>query len=537
MASTRKKANDNQIKQFVLEALLVEQAASAIFLAKDTKTNELHFLVTLQPEAAKSNDLSERFLRRAETVSQLEHETLLPLQDFGVDGKRPYAVMPYREGQFLSKKLADAPPPPKNDPNKAEIIAELELVNQIAQGLHIAHPTGLIHHDLRPENIYLDVTGKPFLLDLMVPPVPPLVSQLDAKQSTELDFQSPEQKAGKALSGRSNVFSLGILVYRLLAGHLPALPVSEWDIFEQKGIAREVPLNKVRTDLTTATYTLVQNSIWQREWSRYETISAQIEAIEAAIEAESAPPPPPPPIWIRLFNWFQQPKTRRFIIPIIVLLFLLLLAFMFIRGRGNRQQNGTPSPEAIIVPAAVEVTAVLESDEALTSSPTSTVSSTSETGNGATTNEVEVLQPTGEVETPTQQPSQTAVPLTPTEISPTETPTTTGTSTETPTLEPTESSCVPSPPFGWVRYTIQANDSLSSMSQATGTTVARIQEVNCLDTILLSVGQQIWLPSSPNPTDTPAAQEPTSQPGNTPQPPPQPTSGLPTPTVPPRPTP
>ncbi|WP_420631214.1 protein kinase domain-containing protein [Candidatus Leptofilum sp.] len=512
MASTRnKKANDNQINHYVLDELLVEQAASAIYMAKDTKTDESVFLVTLQPEAAKSTDLSERFQRRAETLSQLEDATLLPLQDFGVDGKRPYAAMPYRSGQFLSEKLENTPPLPQESPDKTEIIAALELVKKVATGLSIAHPTGLIHHDLRPENIYLDDSGNPYLLDLAVPPVPPIVSQLDEAQPTELDYQSPEQKAGKALSGRSNVFSLGILVYRLLAGHQPALPLSEWDIFEQKGTPREVPLNQVRTDLATATYVLVQNSIWQREWSRYETVNAQLEAFDEAIAAESAPPPPPPPIWLRLFNRLRQTRLRKFIIPAIVLLFLLLLVVMLMRGRGNRQQNVTPSPEAVILPAVVATTAVPQTDEALTNSPTNTAPAMQEPGDTAATSEDEVLPPTEEVETPTNEPSPTAVQAapTPTELAPTATATTTSTPTETPTLEPTETSCVPSPPFGWVRYTIQANDSLSSLSQATGTTVARLQEVNCLETNLLNVGQQIWLPASPNPTDTPAAPEPT----------------------------
>ncbi|WP_420644123.1 serine/threonine protein kinase [Candidatus Leptofilum sp.] len=535
MASSRnKKANDNHISHYVLDELLVEQAASAIYLAKNTKTDDAVFLVTLQPEAARATDLSERFQRRAETISQLAHDTLLPLQDFGVDGKRPFAVMPYHTGQFLSEKLDDTPPPPENTTDKAEIVAALELVKKLALGLSVAHPTGLIHHDLRPENIFVDDAGNPYLLDLVVPPVPPVVSQLDEEQSRELDYQSPEQKAGKALSGRSNVFSLGILIYRLLAGRQPALPVSEWDIFEQKRGAREVPLNQVRSDLALATYSLVQNSIWQREWSRYETINAQVQAIEEAIAAELAPPPPPPPIWLRLLNRLRQPQIRRFIVPAIVLIFLLLLAMMVIRGRGNRAQNTTPSPEAINLPAAVELTAVPETDEALiTNSPTSTATETQED---------EVLPPTEEVETPTSLPSPTAVPATPTDPPLSATATTTSTPTETPTLEPTETSCVPSPPFGWVRYTIQANDSLSALSQATGTTVARLQDVNCLDTILLSVGQLIWLPTSPNPTDTPVPSDPSDPgttavpPGNTPQPP-APTSGPSTPTVPPEPTP
>ena len=96
------------------------------------------------------------------------------------------------------------------------------------------------------------------MLDLVVPPTPSAASQNSSEPPAELDYQSPEQLSGKTLSGRSNIFSLGVLLYRLLAGRKPALPVSEWDIFEYKGIAREEPLDKVRSDLTRATYEAVQ---------------------------------------------------------------------------------------------------------------------------------------------------------------------------------------------------------------------------------------------------------------------------------------
>ena len=502
------KDSDNKISHYLLDELLVEQTVSAIYRAQDEKADNPVFLVTLQPDVAKSGDLTDRFQRRAETLAQLEHETILPLLDYGIDGKRPYAVMAYIPGQFLAERLEAAIPPEPND--KAKVIESLKLVNCIAAGLSVAHPTGLIHHDLRPENIYLDESGQPYLIDLVVPPTPPVASQIGTTPPTELDYQSPEQLSGKALSGRSNVFSLGILLYRLLAGQKPALPVSEWDIFEHKGTAREVPLNKVRPDLSEATYRAVQDSIWQKEWSRFETVAAQIKAIDRALRQESAPPPPPPPTWRKILNRLREPKILRIVIPAIVLLFLLLLVLMFMRGRANRQRNMTPTPDSAVLP--------LEADTAVIAEP----------ANESTTPTATAVPTIEETETPTARPNptNTAVPATPTEPAPTPTASSTVQAIDTPTLEPTEVSCIPSPPFGWVRYTIQANDSLSAISQATNTTVERLQEVNCLETILLSIGQTIWVPSLSVPTETPTAVPPS--PGNDPSS----TSEPPTPTIP-----
>jgi serine/threonine protein kinase len=497
-----KKENDNTISHYLLTDLLVAQAFSAIYLAQDKKTGKSVFLITLQPDAARSSDLAERFQRRAETLAQLEHAIIPPLLDHGVEGKRPYAVMAHIPGQFLSTYLEDTIQPALND--KTKVIESLELVKRIATGLAITHPNGLIHHDLCPENIYLDESGQPYLLDLVVPPTPPAAVQIEESPLTELDYQSQEQLAGKALSGRSNIFSLGILLYRLLAGHKPALPVSEWDIFEHKGVAREVPLNQVRPDLTAATYTAVQDSIWQKEWSRYETVDAQVAALQRAIVKESAPPPPPPPAWRLVLNRLRQPKTLKIIIPAIVFLFLLIFILMLLRGRANRQRNINQTPDAAVLPIEVETAVVIEPDTPA-ERPTNTATVTAAENSIDSVDEDEVLPSSNEIETPTARPNptETAAPSTPTPAaSPTIEPTSNASTTNTPTLEPTETTCIPSPPFGWTRYTIQANDSLSLLSEATNTTVEQLMEVNCLETILLSIGQGMWLPRL-DPTVTP----------------------------------
>lgn len=546
MPTTRNNKESKKIGEYVLDKLLVEQAVSAIYLAHHEKEEDKPvFLVTLQPDAAKTSDLANRFQRRAKTLAQLEDEALLPLLDHGESRKRPYATMAYVPGQFLSERL-EAETTASSSPNdKTKDVESLKLVKQLAAVLLATHPTGLFHHDLRPENIYLDEAGHPFLLDLAIPPTPSAISQNSEEPPAELDYQSPEQLSGKALSGRSNIFSLGVLLYRLLAGQKPALPVSEWDIFEYKGIAREEPLDKVRPNLTQATYDVVQESIWQKEWSRFETVAAQIEAIDRAIEAESAPPPPPPPVWLQFLNRLRQPKALKYVVPAIIFLFLLILIFMMMRGRANRQNNMTPTPDAAILPIEDNTAVLGEPNHNTTESgaelPTMTVEAQP---NDAAASESEEIVPTEEVEQPTARPSptETAVLPTPTEteIPPTNAPTATPEDTNTPTPEPTEVACTPSPPFGWIRYTIQEGDSLSALAQATNTTVERLQEVNCLETILLNVGQNIWLPFSPSPA--PAA-TPTAVPtgDNPPPPPPEPnpppTPLPPTPTAPAPPTP
>ena len=490
-----KRDSENKISRYLLKELLVEQAVGAIYLAQDEASGEAVFLVTLQPDAAKSSDLLDRFLRRAETIAQLNHETILPLQDYGVDGKRPFAVMPYQPGQFLAEQLETNPPIEPDD--KTTVIQSLTLVKQIASGLSVAHPTGLIHHNLRPENIYLDASGNPYLIDLVVPPGMSAASQIEPEPPSELDYQSPEQLAGKTLSGRSNIFSLGILLYRLLAGRRPPLPVSEWDIFEHKGVAREVPLIQVRPGLTSATYLAVQDSIWQKEWSRFETIDAQIKAFDRAIKQESAPPPPPPPSWLTALTWLRQPKTLKIFVPGMILLFLLMLALLFIRNRSNQNQPEIEEPVPGTAVFSVEDNSVMLATPEVETPPSINSPATRPLDGSEASLEVEEVPTATAIETAAASPAPTETAVSTTLPTQTITPSPTTQASNTPTSEPTQSSCVPSPPFGWVRYNIQPNDSLSSLGQATNATVAQLQQVNGLDTILLSIDQPIWLPSSP----------------------------------------
>ena len=169
---------------------------------------------------------------------------------------------------------------------------------------------------------------------------------------------------------------------------------------------------------------------------------------------------------------------------------------MLMRGRANRQRNTTPTPDAAVFPAEIETAVVTQEEDPamqLTNTPTVTA---------------EVLPPLEEAEPPTARPDPTATAVNPTEpaltatSSPPPEATPIASPTNTPTAEPTQVSCIPSPPFGWTRYSIQANDSLVSLSEAANTTVERLMQVNCLDNTLLNIGQQIWLPAIA-PTATP----------------------------------
>ncbi len=278
------------ITQYEIKDLLKERISSSLYQAEDRKSHKKVFLEILHATADEDEDLAGSFQRRMTTVAQLAHPHIAPVLYTGqTDEKRPYAIIQHSDGQFMDAQVTHWQetgvwPSP---------IAILQLIKTLAETLAVAHPAGLIHHDLRPANILIRPDGSPLLIDLGVPITPlPAKINIEPGQIIYLDYTSPEQRKGQPLTGPSNVYSLGIMLYQALSGTLPPIPISKWSIFEEHMLPMETPLEEVKQGLSQETYTLVKTCLWRQEWNRYETMQTMLEKIEAALAAEQANPSP-----------------------------------------------------------------------------------------------------------------------------------------------------------------------------------------------------------------------------------------------------
>jgi LysM repeat protein len=326
-----------QIGNYEIISHIAARKVSDLFLARDVELERLVFLEVLRVTSDEDADLADRFTRRMETVAQLKDPHIAIVSDIDIteDGF-PYAVIEYFPGISLAEKLTFL----QRNQETLPVIESLELAKQITQGLGVAHAADLIHHDLRPENIMLREDGRPVLIDLGVP-----VSNgtprtgLAGLENDLLDYTAPEELDGKPLTRRSNIYSLGVILYELLSGHRPMLPVLPFDIFPQANMPKEEPLEEAQPGLAGETYRLVRNCLWRQEWSRYETTEELITAIETAIFAEQELP--------KAAAW--SPKHGRslaFAIPIAIVL-LGILGFILLRSMstgGNAEAAGTPGP-------------------------------------------------------------------------------------------------------------------------------------------------------------------------------------------------
>ncbi len=278
-----------QFGNYELESLLKRRAATDLYLARDSKLDQPAFVEVLRTPVSDDPELAGRFQRRMETVSQIKKPNIASVIETGVtDEGYAYAVIEYFEGVWMDELLAAW----REDNFILHAGDALLLGRDITDALSSGHSAGLIHHDLRPENILItDPDSRPVLIDLGVPVTSNTRDDVLAdSNSNMLDYASPEEMEGKSIGRRSNIYSMGIILYELLTGHRPELPTSSWDIFEHSTMPKEVPLEEARTDLAGETYRLVRNCLWRQEWSRFETADEVISAIDTAILAEQTVP-------------------------------------------------------------------------------------------------------------------------------------------------------------------------------------------------------------------------------------------------------
>ncbi len=360
-----------QFGNYELELLLKRRASTALYLGRDVKLDQPVYIEVLNSPVNSNPDLAERFQRRMEAVSQIKNDKIAPVIEIGTnENNYAYAVIEYIPGVWMNEMLADWEESgfvqPAGD--------ALALGRDIADALSIGHSVGLIHHDLRPENILIsDIDSRPVLIDLGVPVTTNTRNGvLSDSHSNMLDYAAPEELEGKSIGRRSNIYSLGILLYEFLTGHRPELPTSSWDIFEHSTMPKEVPLEEAKEGLSGETYRLVRNCLWRQEWSRFETTDEVISAIDTAMLAEQAAPKAA--IWSDGRNrWLYVAVPLLALLVIVVGMALLLSQFANAEPQGSEPTVPALAVATEAVPQVGEGTEQTPTEIAPTVEPTATL--------------------------------------------------------------------------------------------------------------------------------------------------------------------
>jgi len=267
--------------RYRLERELGQGGMATVYLAEDLKHRRKVAIKVLRPELAAALG-AERFLREIATTANLRHPHILPLYDSGEAAGFLYYVMPLVEGESLRARL---------DRQKQLPIDEaLGIAREVADALGYAHQRGIIHRDIKPENILLE-GGHAVVADFGIARA---ISSAGAEKLTETGlsvgtplYMSPEQAAGDPnLDGRSDLYSLGCVVYEMLGGQAPFTGPTAESITRQHIVTDAPPITNLRPTVPAEVAGALARSLAKNPADRFNPVAQFADALRPGSQAQ-----------------------------------------------------------------------------------------------------------------------------------------------------------------------------------------------------------------------------------------------------------
>jgi serine/threonine-protein kinase len=191
-----------------------------VYLAEDTKLKRQVALKFLPRQMTADPEARTRFEREAQAAAALNHPNIVTVYEIGEHEGQVFIAMEYAEGQTLKDLISSSRPP--STVNRLPISQVLDIATQLASGLAAAHAKGIVHRDIKPQNIVMSPDGRAKILDFGLAKLKganPLTQESFAMGTVH--YMSPEQGIGREVDPRSDIWSLGIVLYQLVSGELP----------------------------------------------------------------------------------------------------------------------------------------------------------------------------------------------------------------------------------------------------------------------------------------------------------------------------
>jgi serine/threonine protein kinase len=247
-----------------------------VYKAEDLKLKRCVALKFLPPHLMDEPDLKERFLIEAQAAASLSHPNICVIHEVGESEDRPYIAMEYVEGETLRDRVGKGP----LEPGEA-----VGLVDQVAAGLGEAHAKGILHRDVKSANIMVTAKGRAKVMDFGLAKLRG-GSSLTKSQTTlgTVAYMSPEQARGDSLDQRTDIWSLGVVLYELLAGKLPFRGDHDQTVIYSILQREPEPLTKLRPGLAPELDHVVLQALTKKAVDRYRTMEELREDLAAIAE-------------------------------------------------------------------------------------------------------------------------------------------------------------------------------------------------------------------------------------------------------------
>jgi serine/threonine-protein kinase len=334
---------------------VIEQLGSGgmatVFKSYHASLDRYVAIKVLHPAFKADPQFFERFKREARIVAKLEHPNIIPVYDFNEHQGEPYLVMRFVEGDTLKPKMKGQPMPP------TEV---MRLIRPVCEALAYAHRQGVLHRDIKPSNIMVTKDESIFVTDFG------LARMVEAGESTlsqdmmvgTPQYISPEQAQGiKDLDGRTDIYSLGVVLYEMLTGRVPFSADTPFATVHDHIYTPLPPPSSINPEIDPAIERMLLKALAKDPEDRYATANDLLEALETTLGAQIARAPTVAKTTPAVSPAGQDKKKR---MPwwvwaggvMLILFICLVAALLFGRIRRNRMQNlppvdGRPAPTQV----------------------------------------------------------------------------------------------------------------------------------------------------------------------------------------------
>jgi serine/threonine-protein kinase len=280
LATLRRRLQKALGKQFTVGDLLGEGGFAAVFRVRDHAQNRDVAVKVLDLGLTPSPGLAERFVREARTSGQLEHPHIVPIYKVGgYKNEVLYIVMRCVDGPSVRQLLE------RNQ--RLSIVDAARIARQVADALGYAHTRGIVHRDVKPDNILLDGSGHVLVTDFGIAKA---AQEASASQLTTEGmvvgtphYMSPEQATGERVDGRSDIYALGVVLYQMLAGTPPFEGESAQSVLMKQATVDPLPIRQLRGDVPAALAAVIERMLAKDPADRYQTADEVSQALVAAL--------------------------------------------------------------------------------------------------------------------------------------------------------------------------------------------------------------------------------------------------------------
>jgi len=259
---------------------LGEGGMGVVYKAEDTRLKRIVALKFLPPALTRDSDAKERFVREAQAASVLDHPNICTIYEVDEVEGQTFIAMACVEGESLKDKIQEGP---------LEVDEAISITIQVAEGLEEAHEKGIVHRDIKSANIMVTPKGQPRIMDFGLAKLATAETKLTRTGSPmgTIAYMSPEQARGEEVDHRTDIWSLGVVLYEIVTGQLPFRGEYEPAIMYSILNENPKPISALRDEVSVALENVVETALAKNPVERYQSAADLVADLRALNEGRT----------------------------------------------------------------------------------------------------------------------------------------------------------------------------------------------------------------------------------------------------------